>query len=481
LRAVTTFGGNLRDSRQTSLQDFARGLSNANLSLLGAANYGVTQTGSRSATLGGYAEEQLQVAERVFLTGALRVDAASGFGQSYQATTYPKVSASWLALQNGLTSVRLRGAFGASGVAPYNGLALQLYTPTIVATSTGGNASAVQLQQPGNPQLKPERTAEWEGGADLSFFGNRLGLELTGYTKTTQDALYDETLGWDVNSYPYEVNIGEISNSGAEAQVTAVPVLSRALAWTVTMSASVNHNKLIHLAPGLTPLAFGSSNDTRIVPGFPLYGFWGEPVRYSDANHDGILEPNEVTIDTTPVYVGSSLPTQQGALDSHISFFGGALAIGSLFTYQGGYRVFNSFALGAAFLGSLPEQNIKGAPLWEQARAVAINSPLAAVGSPTGFFEDGTVWRFQELSLTWVLPSRFARVARVHNLSLTGAVRNLAYWTRYSSGDPGSSNPGASVVAPTTGYATVNNDVRESGASAVPLARYYQLRLNVGF
>jgi hypothetical protein len=121
---------------------------------------------------------------------------------------------------------------------------------------------------------------------------------------------------------------------------------------------------------------------------------------------------------------------------------------------------------------------VAGAPLWEQARAVAYNEYYY---NPAGFFEDGTVVRFQELSLTYALPPRWARSAHVRALSLTGAVRNLAYWTRYTGGDPAASSLGSS---PYTGSSvapyTVNNDVRSSTAGAVPLARYFQFRLNVG-
>jgi TonB-linked SusC/RagA family outer membrane protein len=476
LKAVTTFGLNLRDSRSSGLTSYATGLSTANLNLAGAVNPSVNQLGARSATLGGYGEEQLQVADRLFVTGALRVDAASGFGYSYQTATYPKLSASWLAVQQGQTTVRLRGAFGAAGVAPYNGLALQLYNPVVVA-ATGGLATAVQLQQPGNPNLKPEYTEEWEGGVDIGLWGNRMSIELSAYSKTTQDALYSEALGWDLGGAPYEINIGEIRNRGLEGQITVIPVQSGPLIWTATVNASVNSNLLVHLAPGLTPLNLGAQ---QIAPGYPLYGFWGNKEHYADVNHDGIIEPSEVTVDRTETYLGSSLPTQQASFDTRIAVLNGTLSVGALFTYQGGYRVFNAFAQSGAANGTLPEQNIAESPLWQQARAVAYTTNAYGYYA-SGYFEDGTVLRFQELSLTYALPGQFAHVAHVHSLSLTGAIRNLAYWTRYSGGDPSASYANGQNYQPSANTSTVNNDLRTSGASAVPLARYFQFRLNVGF
>jgi hypothetical protein len=357
-------------------------------------------------------------------------------------------------------------------------MALQLYTATPVTTS-GGSSSAVELNQPGNPDLKPERTSEFEGGVDLGFWGNRVSLALTGYEKTTQDALYSETLGWDYSDYQYEVNIGEITNRGLEAQLTATAIETRQVTWRFTLNASLNDNKLVHLAPGLPPL--NVSGTQQQVAGYPLYGFWGYREHYADANHDGLIEASEVTLDTALSYMGPSAPTQNASFDTHLSLFHGALTLGALFTYQGGYKVWNEFASDGAYYQSLPEQNVPGSPLWKQARA-ATDNPYAS-----GFFENGDILRFQEISLTYAMPVAWARAIRVHSLSFTTAVRNLAFWTAYSAGDPSSGGPPLAVGTggtPGVGSAlgnTPNNDIRSSASASIPLARYIQFRLNVGF
>jgi hypothetical protein len=157
----------------------------------------------------------------------------------------------------------------------------------------------------------------------------------------------------------------------------------------------------------------------------------------------------------------------------------GTIAIGALLNYQGGYKVLNAYAEQMASAGVLPEQNIVGSPLWKQARAVAYSEYLG--NDASGFFEDGTVLRVQEVSLTAALPPRWARAAHVRSLSLTAAVRNLTYWTRYSGGDPAASDVGALQAEPSANTNSLNNDVRSGDANAIPLARYYQFRLNVGF
>ena len=90
---------------------FTENITQSNLSLNGAPSATVGQPGSRQATLGGYGEEQIGFADRVFITGAVRIDAASGFGRAYATAVYPKASASWLVIDHGPTTVRVRGAF----------------------------------------------------------------------------------------------------------------------------------------------------------------------------------------------------------------------------------------------------------------------------------------------------------------------------------------------------------------------------------
>ncbi len=488
LRSVASIGVQLADTRLQGTTAIAKGITATNITLNGATNPSVAQPGNRQATLGGYGEEEVGVADRLFLTGALRVDAGSGFGHAYTTAVYPKASVSWLALNGGSTTIRLRGAFGESGIQPPNGAALQLYAPTL-AIANGVPANAITFSNVANPNLRPERSAEYEGGADVELWQNRASVEVTGYSKTTHDALVTTGTGWELGGYPYAENVGQVRNVGAEAAITASVIRGRQLTWDISVNASVNHNKLVTLAPGLPAQNTGAGSATfiRFVPGFPLYGYWGSKLRYADLNHDGIIEPSELTFGDSLSYAGSSSPTQEASLGMHIGLWNSALTVGALADYRGGFRLMNSNAAFTA-LGSQNDQasNDPKAPLWLQARAVgAIITEVQGLNGyvlPNAFVEKAAFLRVRELSLTYALSHRMARTVRMQTMSVTAAVRNLALWTAYTGLDPEvTSSSGQTVkLQPTSNTYVINQNIREDNL-AIPLLRYWVLRVNVGW
>ncbi len=87
----------------------------------------------------------------------------------------------------------MRTAVGTSGLRPNFRDAVTLLDP--VAVRTGNNeVSAVRLRSIGNPNLRPERTREYEFGFDLGLFNDRIGADLTYFNKQSRDALISAPL-----------------------------------------------------------------------------------------------------------------------------------------------------------------------------------------------------------------------------------------------------------------------------------------------
>ncbi len=472
ISSKTTIGAQYNKSGSAGTSTIAYGLA-ANNSLNGAAIATPGEVDNVSATLGSYAEETLGWRDRLFLTGGLRVDAGSGFGTQVHSAVYPKVSGSWLAWEHGAQSVRLRAAYGASGVQPIPGATLRLLSPATVAL--GANAiPGDTLVSLANPRLRPERQTEFEGGIDASDLAGRLDMTLTYYSKLSRGALVNVTLPASAGALTEEENIGSVRNYGLEGTMTGHVVETQPLTWDITVGGSLNHNRLVSLAPRVPSIdgypLYGVQY--RDVAGYPIYGYWAPIVHYVDANHDGIIEPNEVTESAQSAYVGSSTPTEEVTVSTGVGIFGDRLRLSAQVNHRGGYKLENQFLWVDDIAGvSAEDLNNRRLPLWRQARA--IEAGLTFTPLPNGYFEDATYTRLREVAIRYVLPTGLARAMRARSASIMISGRNLALWTHYTGADPEVNNPGNG------GPATPGDAVIDYGT--VPQLRSWTLRLDMGY
>jgi TonB-linked SusC/RagA family outer membrane protein len=387
-------------------------------------------------TVGAYVEEQVSYGDRLFLTGALRFDDNSAFGKDFDFTVFPKLSASWVISEEPffgesdfINTLRLRAAWGASGLQPGPNDALRFFTPTAVTTG-GQSVTGVTFGGLGNPELKPERSREVEFGFDAQFLENRVGLELTYYNKNTSDALIFRQLplSLGVSRGRFE-NLGSVRNRGFEALLTTRIIESQKATWDLLVNASTNSSELIELGEGIEPIIFRFQ---RHVEGFPVGGYWDFPILgFNDANGDGIIAQDEVQIGDTEVFLGSPFPKRQLSFQSSVTLFD-RFRIRGLLDHRGGMKLLNfseAWRLGQNITRSLSDPTT---PLEEQARAVASKF----LGTDAGYVENASFWKLRELSLTFFAPRRWAASFGADRMSLTLSGRNLFTITDYTGIDP---------------------------------------------
>ncbi|HEV3484115.1 MAG TPA: TonB-dependent receptor, partial [Vicinamibacterales bacterium] len=198
-----------------------------------------------SKTLGLFAEEQLAMRDRLFVTLAVRTDQNSAFGTDFQRVVYPKASVSWILSQERffpqftwLDQFRVRAAYGAAGQQPGPNDALRFFQPN-TSNIAGVDQPVVQFQALGNQELQPERATEVEAGFDARF-RNRLSLELTYYSKVTKDALIATIIPPTVGAGATTRfdNLGSVRNAGAEGLINAQIIDRPAIGWDLTLSGS---------------------------------------------------------------------------------------------------------------------------------------------------------------------------------------------------------------------------------------------------
>jgi hypothetical protein len=403
------------------------------LTLTAGAQKTLTEQTTEVKTIGQYIEQQLSLNDRLFIVGAVRVDANSAFGSESRTALYPKVSGSWVALEGRpgwLNDLRVRTAYGLSGLQPGALAALTYDAPVTASIFGAANTPGAVVGAKGDPELEPERSSELEGGADVGLLNNKIRLGLTLYDKITKDALVSRNLPPSLGTTATRIeNVGTVTNRGIELSLDSRVIDRPSFAWDIRLEASGNKNRLKSLAPGVPPLVgFGFKN----IPNYPLFGVWWQNLKsFNDANNDGFIAPTEVVVSDTLEFLGSSVPTRTANLSSSVALLKNRLRLSVLGEYKGGFVTHNvNDMFQCGFQRNCRALHDPTASLKDQAKAAAASRAFGA------YADDGSFVRLREASAVFDVGPRISRYARARSANLVLTGRNLAMWKRTNTWDP---------------------------------------------
>lgn len=475
LTSTSTGGAQFLRVAIGSSEAFGRNLLAGSTSLDGTnEQFAVGESNEDNRTLGFYGRQQFGFANRFFVTGSFRTDRNSNFGQNVGFVTYPQAEASWVVSEEpffaervndrlSLSSLRLRAAYGESGLAPEFRQAFQFFEPVAVRVQ-GAETPGFTIGGAGNVDLQPEVIRETELGFDVGFLNNRFNLAFTYFSKQAEDAIFLRRLAPSLGLTTSQLtNLGELANWGTEYQLNANLLQRNNLALDATVNFSTLTQNINALREGVEPQIFGLGGDSqRHQPGAPPGGYFGNTYTFDDADGDGLLTEDEVTISDEQSYLGTPEPRRVLGVQLNSTLFRN-FRVSTLVDYRGGHKLFNSTEEFRCGFGICQGVNDPNASLAEQARAIA-----SVNGSIQGFVEDASFVRLREVSLTASLPERLAARAGARGASLSLAGRNLGLWTDYTGSDP------------EINFAGQANFSRAEFLSQPPI-RSYSLRLNLNF
>ena len=452
-----------------------------------SSDFSAWEGNTLNATVSGYLQQQFAWRDRVYLNAAVRGDQNTSFGSNIGWIWYPSFSGSWVVSEEPffpefgfLSNLRLRAAYGQSGLRPGPADALTAFS-SAVTTITNSESAAIVFPGGtavlGNPDLKPERSSEWEFGLESQFFDNRLGLDLTYFDKTSTNALIRRDLPASLGAPAFRFeNLGEVGNSGVELRLSAQPVRTDLFQWDVNVTGSIIKNELLDLgldAQGnpIQPILVGTGSITsrqRHAEGYPLGAYFDFPITsYGDADGNGLLSPSEVTVNRdTVVFFGNPFPDRELSFNSNFRL-GEWAQVSALLDYKGGHEMLNvtrAWRCTTNNKANCAELYNTGTSLEEQAAFVA----QSFYGSYAGFIEKADFVKLREVALTLGLPRTLAERFGANGLSLTLAGRNLKTWTDYKGLDPEINYGGQA-----------NFTTAEFGS--LPPNRLYTLRLDANF
>ena len=403
---------------------------------------------------------------RYFITGVLRRDGSSRFGDANKWAVFPALSGSWLlsdeSFAKGLpfSQLKIRAGYGLQGnqaVAPY--ASLPSLAPDGGARYVFGNTvyTGIVPNVNANPNLKWEQSAQSNFAIDYGIADGKYSGSLEFYSKKTSDLLLTVPIAQSGSAFVSTQlqNIGSIQNRGLEFSLDArmFERANRGLNLTVGLVASVERNKVLDLGAadfietgGVSGQGQTGVNSQRIIPGQPIGTFYG--FEFAGFTSAGAQQFNKYTVtrDAAGNETGRTLSgttTAPGADDRVIignanpSFSLGLRSNGTwkgfdaswLWRAEVGRDVFNNTALVYATKANVTQDK---------------NFLVSALASPEGltepsqyssrYVENGTFFRLQNITVGYTFKLPFSGGSRTTRAYVSGD--NLLLFTNYTGYDP---------------------------------------------
>jgi TonB-linked SusC/RagA family outer membrane protein len=308
VRGTFSFGGQSVMSKRVTTQTFGTDFAGPGVpEVSDAARFSAAEDRLRTINAGFFFQNVFDIDNKLFITGGLRVDGNSAFGEALGLQAYPKVSLSYVISDasfwpTSLGELKLRSAFGYSGRAPDQFDAIRTWESVSWAGEVG-----YEPQNLGNDEVGPERTREIEFGFDGGFLNDKLSAEFTWYEQRTTNALFNvrqipSTGNWNSQA----ANVGEILNRGIELSVRLNVIQSENFGLELGSNFYTNKSEVVSLGDTATgdfavPFDIGGDGGGWVETGYPIAAARG----YMLMNPDEIADP-DIVQDTI---FGPSQPT----------------------------------------------------------------------------------------------------------------------------------------------------------------------------
>ncbi|HJU74749.1 MAG TPA: TonB-dependent receptor [Gemmatimonadaceae bacterium] len=431
-------------------------------SISSAATTSSLEAYTKTVNLGVLAQNRFAWRDQVFMTVGLRVDGNSAFGKDYGYKKYPKVDLSYDMMKGGylpswISAARVRAAYGEAGKMPGPFDSFTSYASTPVFAS---NIGIVPLN-PGNADLRPEKSVEKEIGFEMGFLSDRLGVEASLYNQETLDAIVQKSNPPSAGfSQAKRVNIGKIENRGWEASVNYQVYATGRMDWTTGVRLDGNENRIVDLGGVNLGNAF---RGPLVRPGketiyYPIGGVWDrKPTGFSvvRTGTDPTLGNCATLSYGCPVttrgdtveYFGPGLPKWNASFSNQLRY--GSFTLYGLVSMERGAWFSNGDRAYRIRQGGSDEYLQHLGPNGE--RTFKADS-VAQFASILNYNDKRDNVRIRELSLTWQVPERLSSMFRTGQTSLTLTGQNVWWWDDCHCVDPNMNWAGASSFGFNSGF-----------------------------
>ncbi|BDD12433.1 SusC/RagA family TonB-linked outer membrane protein (plasmid) [Fulvitalea axinellae] len=443
--------------------------------------------------LGGLLNVHYKFDDRYILSGGVRFDASSNFGEKTKWGAFPFGAVAWRIAQEGflrdveqIDEFKFRASYGVNGTPPSSGSRYLTYgsDDDRYVDGSGIRPSNVQLRN-----LSWERLTSWNAGFDFSAFQNRLRMTFEVYGKSSKDLLWQVKLpgssGFDEEYKKYYMNAGEMTNSGVEFDFGVTPIKNKTWILDLKFNIARNLNK-VQAVPDNIALEAGNmlkngEYGRRVDIGRPIGGFYGyrylgvfpdkestyardrdgnripdytgseDYLRmrmggttnytfqegdaiYEDINHDGVIDELDV------VYLGSSNPDFTGGFSFRLSYKR-KLTLSSRFVYRSGQMIVNRGRIDTENMSTRSNQSVATLRRWRKTGdetdipRTIYNTGYNWLGSDR-FVEEGSYLRCNSISLSYRLDKAMLKRLGMSDFKIYATVNRPFTITDYTGQDP---------------------------------------------
>jgi len=382
------------------------------------------------------------------VSGTLRRDGSSKFGDQNKWGLFPSASAAWTISEEAflreskvIDELKFRAGYGVvgnqEGIGPYSSIAL--YGKGDEYYDNGRWRNTYRYVQNDNPNLKWEETSTMNVGIDYALFDGRLSGALDYYVKKTSDLLYVYNVPVPPNLFPTTLaNVGDMTNKGFELTINTENIRTKDLKWTTSLNFATNKNVVNRLSNelyqtesiktgGISLRGSGNLTSHIIEEGREVGTFYGwkslgldnnGKYIFEDINKDGEINSLDYT------YIGQAMPRFTYGIYNAVTYKRFNLSV--FFRGVYGNDVLNNPRLQYGNKKWLPGSNVL-----KEALTNGINDDPKY---SSYYIEKGSFLRLDNLSLSYNLIEKGFK--GINGLRLYVSAQNLFVITNFKGLDP---------------------------------------------
>jgi TonB-linked SusC/RagA family outer membrane protein len=406
--------------------------------------------------------------DKYLITGSIRRDGYSGFGQSNPYAYFPAAALAWQVHResffrsNIFDQLKVRGSWGRNGnreIGPYAAFSQLGASPYYTGAST---VIGVYTSTLSNSDLSWEQTESLNFGVDAGLYKNRIELTLDYYISNTRQLLVRRSLPSITGFNQVTTNIGALNNRGLEITAKTINVQKPNFNWESTLIFSFNRNKITRLFGNTGNYVLQGESHEGEVPDytnkwFPgksidavwdydiqgvwqaeeaeaakVYGLVPGDYKVADLDGNGALEALQ---DKT--FIGYKVPRYLLGFRNDFSFLKNFTASVFLRADLGHVR---AFPWAISEYSTFDRRSTANYDYWTPENRSNDYPRLGNNKSPFGGgimpYKSTAFLRVQDISLGYSVPADLSEKIKLRDIRVFGAVRNAFTFSKWPGWDP---------------------------------------------